>query len=176
MGVPIPSIGDYVVKPITNVAGMGVGSSVHTNVTNTIPYQAGYFWVELLTGDHISVDYQYGVPCLVLKGEHHPHETTKFSLWSRLATIDAPILPPSIQSVCEQYPQFNAEFIGGTVIEVHCRVGGDSWIFDDPTVAGIIPVWEDGIVNSDDEFVPSLETACETRLGFKICRTNTVFE
>lgn len=177
MGIPVPSSRSYIVKPITNVHGMGLGSTIHLDVpkdTVIAPYQPGYFWMELFMGRHVSVDYENGSPVLVLLGERELYNTKQFTRWSRLPTHLAPILPPTIQDICNHYSHFNAEFIGNRVIEVHCRVGGDSWIFNDLTVDSIIPVWEGDVVYSYEEFTSSYDDANITRLGFKIIRNTLI--
>jgi hypothetical protein len=172
-GVPVPISGNYIVKPITNIGGMGVGSSIHPNVqSNEIitPVIPGYFWVEQFAGDHISVDYVYGVPTLGLLGHYHSTKPLTFDRWTRYPLKSVPTLPTPIQDICSTYAEFNVEFVGGNVIEVHCRSGGDSWIFNDLSVDYIIPVWENDIINPTDEFVPSYEPAAVNRLGFIVVR------
>ena len=57
-GIPVPESGEYIVRPIVNLAGMGIGARVmhleENEVSEKIP--AGYFWCEYFQGRHLSVD------------------------------------------------------------------------------------------------------------------------
>ena len=58
-GIPPPIEAEYVIRPIMNLAGMGVGARVVTMGPNDYitKLSAGYFWCEYFQGRHLSVDY-----------------------------------------------------------------------------------------------------------------------
>ena len=59
-GIPVPKPGNYVVRPCVNLEGMGKGASIkHIKDSSWDIVPAGYFWQELFTGRHISVDFEY---------------------------------------------------------------------------------------------------------------------
>jgi len=120
-------------KPITNLKGMGAGTSVLTNESdfrrNCGP---GDFWTKLLSGEHVSTDYA------VLRGE---------ALWCRhtlgipgvAGTFDYWVIEagerPRLRKYCSDWirahlPDYtgmvNVETIGGRIIEAHLRFA-DQW-------------------------------------------------
>jgi len=114
--------GEYIVRPIMNVAGMGIGGVFDVTVTQAdvdadedhiVPYLPGYFWCEKFTGVHawthfiddVPVDTCYGTPV----GDEFDYEwsTTTFEItqlpqWLRnfsrhllIETIDGNIIEAS---------------------------------------------------------------------------------
>lgn len=131
-GVPPP---EYPVfsKPIYNLAGMGIGGRI---IGSAAEYErhstAGYLWMPLLAGEHISSD------AVVVNGEPRwwRHTAGKalgcgtFDHWTIRAEPD-----PAIESYCGQWLRtylqgytgaVNIETIGGTIIEAHLRFA-DQW-------------------------------------------------
>ena len=120
-------------KPIYNFRGMGTGSRVLRSYREYLHLQEpGHFWMELLSGEHISTD------CAVLNGEARwwRHVSGKelgegmFDCW----TIHAESRP-QVEDYCGEWIRrnmvgytgmLNFETIGGRIIEVHMRFA-DQW-------------------------------------------------
>jgi hypothetical protein len=145
-GVSVPHAGVYIVRPVTNLAGMGRGASFQYLGPNT-QLEPGYFWCEVFTGQHLSVDYEYGEPVLSVEGfRDHNAQLWRWSRW-QATTERHPIPFPELA----KFPKLNIEFISGHAIEVHLRHNPD---FEyNNTVA--IPVWDDEVINTTRHFVSS---------------------
>jgi len=145
-GVPVPHAGVYVVRPVTNLAGMGRGASFqYLGPKTELP--PGYFWCEVFTGQHLSIDYCYGVPVLCVEGLRDPN--AQLWRWSRWQVVDN-VLPVPLPEL-SKFPYLNVEFVDGHAIEVHLRHNPD---FEyDNTVA--IPVWDDMPLDTTRKFVVS---------------------
>jgi len=140
-GVPVPKPGNYIVRPVTNIIGMGKGASFKYIEHDTKDLPAGSFWCEIFEGRHISVDYIYGAPVLAVEGFRNPGDPLwKFSKWQKCA--DTLYMPIEL-SVLRKFDYANIEFIGKKVIEVHLR-GNPDFVHGN-TVA--IPVWNDDDVD-----------------------------
>ena len=139
--------GTYIVRPIYNLSGMGVGAEVkEIKAGDCTATPAGYFWCEYLTGKHYSANYRWkydrdmqdgkwlqpwkGFSCW--EGTNMPINLTKFVEWKRSDYI--PEVPDEL--VClRDVEVINVEFKGNQVIEVHLRPSPD------PDYDHIIPVW-----------------------------------
>ena len=139
--------GVYIVRPIYNLSGMGVGATVKEikagDVKATPP---GYFWCEYLTGKHYSANYewQYDRDSITgrwiqpwkksscWEGVNMPINVTKFVEWKR--SDYAPRVPDQLAVLCD-VKEINVEFKGDQVIEVHLRTSPD------PNYDYLIPVW-----------------------------------
>jgi hypothetical protein len=139
--------GTYVVRPIYNLSGMGVGAEVkQIKAGDYTATPAGYFWCEYLTGRHYSANYKWhydrnmtdgkwlqpwkGSSCW--EGTNMPINLSKFTEWKRSDYI--PEVPDEL--VClRDVDVINVEFKGNQVIEVHLRPSPD------PDYDHIIPVW-----------------------------------
>ena len=146
-GIAPTKDGTYVIRPIYNLSGMGVGAYVKelkAGDSRSVP--AGYFWCEYLTGKHYSANYHWvydrdmingkwkqpwkGSSCW--EGVNMPINLTKFVEWKRSDYI--PRVPDEMVSL-RDVPVINVEFKGDQVIEVHLRESPD------PDYDHIIPVW-----------------------------------
>jgi len=140
-GVPPSISGQYVVRPVYNISGMGVGASlqqIEAGDVSKVP--PGYFWVEKFEGPHITVDLKFKndirpkwevVSCY--QGWKESGELTHFSRWTKETfDLDIPYQINELSSV----PVINLEFIGDRLIEVHLRGNPD------PQCDEIIPIWE----------------------------------
>jgi hypothetical protein len=145
-GIPVPNPGNYIVRPITNLEGMGIGASIcHIqNTTDHLP--AGYFWCEIFEGRHISVDYNYGKPILSVEGFRNQDDPLyRFSKWLK---VDQLYHIPLEVSVLRKFEYSNIEFIGNKIIEVHLR-GNPDFIYNNSIA---IPVWEDTVIEETENF------------------------
>lgn len=148
-GVPVPQAGVYIVRPVTNLQGMGRGASLQHLESSTNHLEPGYFWCEVFCGQHLSVDYCYGQVVLSVEGLREV--SAPLWRWSRWQVVDN-ILPLPLQDLAK-FPFCNVEFIGGRAIEVHLR-HNTNFSYSN-TVA--IPVWDDQEVDTTRRFVASAE-------------------
>lgn len=138
-GVPVPKSGDYVVRPIYNLAGMGVGAKIiYITPEDIATVPPGNFWVERFVGTHYSVDFVRKdgkfeqLNCYI--GVNNPDNLSRFYSWTR--SDHKFILPESIANI--DVPRLNIEAIGDKIIEVHLRNGFDHMM----QYESIIPVFE----------------------------------
>lgn len=146
-GISIPEDGTYVIRPIYNLSGMGVGAEVkELKAGDDTATPAGYFWCEYLTGKHYSATYKWeydrdhimgkwkqpwkGSSCW--EGINMPINLTKFVEWKRSDYI--PEVPNQLNEL-RDVKQINVEFKGNQVIEVHLRPSSD------PEYDHLIPAW-----------------------------------
>jgi hypothetical protein len=120
------------VKPITNLAGMGLDA--HAVQADAVPMAPGSFWCERLTGTHTSTD------CLVQEGEPRWFAHTRGSDYKDAARpiywqVGAEL--PEAEAWIKDWVQrnlrgytgiCNIELIGGRPIEAHLR--GSNGFFD----------------------------------------------
>ncbi len=136
--VPVPHPGKYIVRPITNIDGMGYGAKFvdikkHTDNVKIIP--PGYFWCEIFTGKHLSIDYVNQRQKLCVEGIRP--DNAPIYKWSQWKKSDDNVPFPQLLDLLP-YPKINCEFIGDKLIEVHLR-GNPDFEHDGDYV---IPVWE----------------------------------
>jgi len=163
-GIPVPASAEYIIRPITNIRMMGRGASrvwLEQGDDHSVP--DGYFWSEVLTGPHLSVDYHWGHQGLTVQGfRDDPLRLDRFSRWCRV-DLDRPL--PAMLHDLKYYQQWiNVEYIGNRVIEVHLRYNDD---FANHDADEIIPVWRDQPMPQpqDCTWYPS---AAGDRMGFWI--------
>lgn len=138
--LPVPATGEYVVRPIYNLSGMGAGAKIVTlNANEAYDYAPGYFWCERFVGDHLSVNYKWQNNCLVEThtsiGESDPKNLSKFRRWCKIENQNIPL--PQWINEFNDVEDINIEFIDGNIIEIHLRKG--SYFPDGATE--LIPVW-----------------------------------
>lgn len=122
-GVAPKHSGKYIVRPISNYRGMGRGSSImHLNAGEDI-IPDGYFWCEVFTGRHLTLDYHRGMQTLAVEGFKNGARTDRFTSWKK--TKDVFDLPPMLLSIAVKYTWMNIEVIGDKIIEVHLRCNPD---------------------------------------------------
>lgn len=132
----------YCVRPVMNLAGMGVGARKQwINAGDNRSVEPGYFWCEWFEGDHISVTYRWRsgwVPISAYEGFHDGENLSRFAYWMRTDPLH---LRGFVQF--HDVELLNVEFIGGRPIEVHFR--------DTPDPDGnlIMPIWADMEVPDD---------------------------
>lgn len=145
-----PTIYPVFSKPIYNLKGMGVGSGILRNADDyAARYQPGHFWVELLTGDHVSSDVAIvdGVPKWWRHARGIASGDATFDCWEIGDAAE-----PSIETACGDWCRrnlagytgmINVETIGGRIIEVHLRFA-DQWpdLYGDGWVEALIRLYE----------------------------------
>jgi len=123
-GIPVPEPANYVVRPIYNLAGMGLGAKIlYLTPSDVSLVPPGYFWVERFMGTHYSVDYVRQdnrfdqLNCYI--GTNESDNLSRFTLWKKSNHQFA--LPAEISQI--DVPRINIEAIGDKIIEVHLRNG-----------------------------------------------------
>ena len=143
-GTPVPKDGNYIIRPIYNLAGL----SAHTKILelkegDTIE-GSGLFWCELFKGEHLSVDYSThkteAYPQRCWKG-HKSDTTVHYSKWTKVETKNLPDLkiPEFIQKDLASVFNFNVEYVGGKIIEIHLHHA--TWMPKEAQI--VIPIWDD---------------------------------
>lgn len=142
-----PTVSDYyIVRPIYNLGGMGVGTSIQFIAAgdySKVP--PGYFWCEILLGKQYSATYEfmfggihdskpYWKPISCWEGIKAPGSASKFTKWVRSSYI--PEVPRAFNELSD-VKIINVEFKGNSPFEVHLR---DT---PDPDYNELIPIWED---------------------------------
>jgi len=160
-GIPVPRADWYVIKPITNIHGMGLGAHrewLAPQDTDKIP--PGSFWMPYFRGRHISVDYHWGQQVLAVEGFRNTNRLDRFSRWCRVP--DQIPLPEVFGPVAQDLEWINLEFIGELVIEAHARYNDD---FANHDSDEIYPQWRDDPTNqpAGTSWYPS---AAGDRVGF----------
>lgn len=125
-GIPVPTAGYYVVRPIYNLAGMSVGAKmVHLEPKDIDKVPPGYFWVEEFQGTQYSIDYVrvdgkfQQLNCYI--GKRNVNNLSFFRSWTK--STHQYSLPISLQTI--NVPRLNVEMIGDKIVEVHLRNGFD---------------------------------------------------
>lgn len=161
-GVSVPVAGWYIMRPISNIRMMGRGSKrcwLETGDDMQVP--DGYFWSEVLIGDHISVDYHWGNPVLSVQGfRDDDSRLDRFNRWIKI--VDQRSLPTWLSALGSTQEWINVEYIGGKAIEVHLRYNDD---FANHNANEIVPVW----TGQDTTPPPGWSwyaSASQDRLGF----------
>jgi hypothetical protein len=145
-------------KPIVNLRGMGAGSRV---IESAEAYERahtpGHFWMQLLTGRHVSTDVALvaGKPVWWRHATGVPARAGMFAHWTVHAAAD-----PEIERSCGAWLErhlagytglVNLETIGAEIIEVHLRFA-DQWpdLNGSYWVEAIIRLYAEGRWRFDD--------------------------
>jgi hypothetical protein len=159
-------MGNYIVRPIINLLGMGREAKVlylQPGPSDEIAHPSS-FWCELFSGRHLSVDYKNENQVLCVEGfRYYGDPLYKFCKWKR---VDDKIPYPEIcKKIRGKYETINVEFIGDKLIEIHLRENPD---FQNEYTE-LIPVWNDTEIDECDfpgfKFITSQEYK---RLGFYV--------
>ena len=173
-GIPVKRNSYYVIRPIYNPYGMGIGAhkkwlsageKEQDDMACHMHVPPGYFWCEWFDGDHYSIDYKRGknwkgpnawIPLNATQGFHFSDENlTKFRCW-RIIEPPHINLPEWVHDI--DVEELNIEFKGDKIIEIHLRSGNDickgNNIGDE-----LYPIWEgDDYADMQHlEFVPNLD-------------------
>jgi len=167
-GVAVQKSGWYIVRPIYNPYGMGIGAHKKWLDANEQFAEAmschehippGYFWCEWFEGEHYSIDYakvnNKWQPINASQGFHYDDKNlTKFHFW-RIIEPPHINLPEWIHDI--DVEEFNIEFKGNKITEVHLRSGNDIAI-DSNIGDEYYPIWKGDNVDhlKHLEFVPNL--------------------
>lgn len=139
-GIAVPTAGNYIVRPITNIRMMGRGARkqwLTPQDTDLVP--DGYFWSEYFEGRHTSVDFHYGLQTLAVEGfRDDPNRLDRFSRWEKIN--DHYTFPSVLQDLWKLTPWVNVEYVDRKIIEVHLRWNDD---FSNHNSDVIYPVWKD---------------------------------
>ena len=158
-GVPVPVSGDYIVRPMFNLLGMGINARIERIENSTEHYHPSEFWCEIFTGEHLSVDFYEKQPKLVVRGERDSDDP--LYKWKKWEKVDKKVEFPSIlNNLRGDYKWINCEFIDGHLIEVHFRQNPDFRYGN--SVA--LPVWD----NESYENMKFVEDSDYLRKGFYI--------
>jgi hypothetical protein len=115
-GVVIPEDGEYFIKPVMNLYGMGAGAR-REFLKKGHHVAPGYFWSEVFRGRHLSVDYENWTWVRCSEGFGGP----QFTHWKEIPK--APSFPEELKVLKSK--EVNVEFLGGKIIEVHLRHNPD---------------------------------------------------
>jgi len=124
--VPVPKADFYVVRPVMNLYGMGVGAEVKwLTPADSTAVPPGYFWCEEFKGRHLSIDYdRNGVQLNCVEGFRRSNAPLyKFSEWKVVNQIRE--FPDVLKNLIGTYAFYNVEMIGDKIIEVHLRQNHD---------------------------------------------------
>jgi hypothetical protein len=127
----------YIVRPIINLSGMGVGArKIWIDKGDYSKVEPGYFWCEWFKGNQYSVTYEWDCgwkPLSCWQGFKDEDNLSQFTKW--LKTDFYPELNKFYDEL-SVVKRINIEFIENKPIEVHLRVSPD------PNYNELIPVWE----------------------------------
>ena len=168
--VPVTKPCKYIIRPIYNLYGMGIGAHAkdldpRMDFEDHVVGEPGTFWCEYFEGDHVSVDYKWvdegkgGIhsgwrPVNAMQGVKSEHQGL-FESWTRVKP-ELRLLPDWVEALYD-VTDLNIEWIGNRIIEVHLRTGNDV-IANLPLGTQLIPLWEGGPDMPDDcVFVPNEE-------------------
>jgi len=133
----VPKPDWYIVRPISNFAGMGRDAIREFIRRETTYLPAGHFWCEEFKGRHLSVDYIDKEQVLATEG-FKDNEDGPLFMWSKWKKIKEHVPYPKIVDTLKgDYRYINCEFIGDKLIEVHLRLNTDMGDYNE-----IIPMWE----------------------------------
>lgn len=136
-GVAPEKPGWYIVRPIINLSGMGVGAKkTWIEACDLSKVKPGYFWCEWFDGKQYSVTYEWldtWVAVSSWEGQKEEINLSKFSKW--IKSNHKPDLSNFLNSL-HDVKQINVEFIEDKIIEIHLRTSPD------PDYDEIIPIWE----------------------------------
>jgi hypothetical protein len=138
-GVSPKTSGYYIIRPIINLSGMGVGAKkIWIGAGDNTKTPPGYFWCEWFEGRQFSVTYQWEEtrwnPISCWEGFKEEHDLSKFSKWLR-----TDFYPPigDMFNELSEISKINMEYIEDNIIEVHLRTSPD------PDYNELFPIWKD---------------------------------
>ena len=166
--VPIKKANNYIIRPIYNLYGMGIGAhkkfldpKIHgEEMIHHKHIPPGYFWCEWFDGTHYSLDFiregNRWTPFSSMIGIHDTEKSlSRFVEWKVVTPSFFRInLPEWIEDI-ETEKYLNIETKGQKILEIHLRSGNDiAWNYSVGTK--IIPVWK-GFDYKEYEHLPFIE-------------------
>jgi len=172
-GIPVDKTGWYIVRPIYNPYGMGIGAHKKWLSVDEQDEMAchkhippGYFWCEWFEGAHYSIDYKRGknwkgthsdwIPLNATQGFHHSDDNlTKFQSWRIIEPLHID-LPQWVHDI--DVEELNVEFKDDKITEIHLRSGNDIALLGDIGTE-FYPIWKGDDYSHLEhlEFVPNLD-------------------
>lgn len=185
--VPIRCTGNYIVRPIYNLYGMGVGAhKIFIDIKDAKSMEdhdlipPGYFWCEEFKGIHYSVDFKrsgspknsifYWEPYSAMIGEKDKNDLTLFKSWVKIDQMDFTV-PYFCNDI--EVDNLNIEYIGDKVIEIHLRTGNNI-MYNLPMGTKLVPVWDGfdeqrvDIENEEDGIYDASGYLPHVRKGYRI--------
>jgi len=165
-GVPVPKDGKYIIRPIYNLTGMGIGAEIRYLKKGENIIKPGYFWSEFFEGNHYSVDYKFDMiswkQILCVEGKRESDKLYKFSSWKK-SDREIYLVHPLFWRI--KYVQYlNVEFIDTRPIEIHFRRNPD---FLNHDYNELKVVWASDNQSIPDNFISApQEVESDKRLGF----------
>jgi len=125
----VPDNYPIIVRPIINLHGMSKGAYFldNNNISKVSKISDNDFWIEILKGEHISVDVYYNdhgiLGIIAFLGV--PNKLFTFKYWEYLPDYQLPVeIGKWIKRNLLGFKGvFNLEIIGGKIIECHLRIG-----------------------------------------------------
>ena len=147
-GTDVPNPGWYVVRPVLNAMGLGLGATKMYLEYETMHLPYGYFWCEWFEGKHYSVDFwpNYGTKAFTIEGiKKSDNNLVKWDRWIKVDNKDEHHIPKFLFPYILFYHQINLEYIGDKLIEVHLRPNED--FGEGRASKEFIPVWEGEVID-----------------------------
>lgn len=137
--------GTYIIRPIYNLAGMGLGAfktRISSGDRSKVP--PGSFWCEFFDDAHFSATYEWKnnewQPIVCWRG-YNDKNIIMFSRWVK--SYYTPKVPKLFNEL-KEIGIINIEFKGNNPIEVHLRASGNpDGSVGDTGYSEYIPIWED---------------------------------
>lgn len=162
IGSTVPKPDFYIVRPSINFLGMGRFAEILWIEHSTEHFHPSNFWCEVFKGEHLSVDYHYQEPKLVVKGTKDDDDP--LYKWQKWEKIDKTVkFPEILKNLNGNYDWINCEFIDGNLIEVHVRQNPD-FRYDNEVA---IPVWDDNF-HENSSFIKDSEYNTYGRRGIYV--------
>lgn len=173
--------GEYVVRPIYNLAGMGLGAyktRIAAGDRSQVP--PGSFWCEYFDEPHYSVTYEHSYAGWRMvhswHGQFDSTNLSRFNAWTQ--SSHAPPLSQLFDELSD-VGTINVEFRGDKPIEVHLRPSGNPDGSSEPSpYSKYVPIWSDSLeqchslVENGYSFLDCPETADDQlkiyRVGFMV--------
>jgi hypothetical protein len=172
-GIPVKQHGNYIIRPIYNPYGMGIGAhkkwlspTMEDEMACHKHIPPGYFWCEWFEGNHYSIDYKRSknwkgtpadwVPLNATQGFHYSDDNlSKFSCW-RIIEPPHIDLPQWVHDI--DVEELNIEFKDDKITEIHLRSGNDIALLGNIGTE-FYPIWKgDNYTDMEHlEFVPNLD-------------------
>ena len=161
----IPFTGRWIVRPITNLQGMGKNATIGNFEKGTL-VDPGMFFCEVFDGRHITIDYVWERgkwhQSHTFEGFNTPENLVQFRRWMEV-DYNYP-MPRFLRDV--EANHINIEVKGDRIIEVHLRPNPDPVMYDD-----FWPIWSEDQKPPFDNYVriPDIDdTGLMGRLGFYV--------